>query len=49
MIPDGLADIRQRWSFVDLFEAQVLIAAYSDASDARQDVQDREDAARTRR
>ncbi len=42
MIPDGLADIRQRWTFVDLFEAQVLIAAYGDAAEARQAVADRE-------
>ena len=24
-IPDGLADVRQRWTFADLYEAQVML------------------------
>jgi hypothetical protein len=29
-IPDGLADIRRRWTFVDLLEAHVFLDAVED-------------------
>ena len=36
-VPDGLADIRQRWSFADVFEAHLALDAIEELRELEQE------------